>query len=193
MKKMAFGVFLVLAASYLCQQAQAQSLTWDIKFLQGAKWESVSIARAIRMENGEKFQIAIKPVSDSYCYVVLQDSAREMFVINDKPIKAGAEINLGPYEIVDPPGAETLYVIMSLAKQDKLESLINAYNANPGNSQNGENLRQEIARLQDVVSALGQPSSEFIPGGGTSRGSTQEYVTRFTEKNIYVSPIIIRH
>jgi hypothetical protein len=105
----------------------------------------------------------------------------------------GAETNLGPYELEDPPGTETFYVIMSLAKQERLESLIKTYDANPGNSQNRENLRQEIARLQDAVSALGQPASSFIQGGGTSRGSTQEYVTRFSEKNIYVSPIIIRH
>jgi len=193
MKKMVLSVFLALTAVCLCQQVQAQNLTWDIKFLQGEKWESVSIARTIRMETGEKFQIAIKPGSDCYCYMVLQDSSREMFVIHDEPLKAGVEKNFGPFEIVDPPGTETLYVIMSIEREQKLESLVKTYNDNPGIRQNGENLRQEIARLQDAVSALGQPTSSFIPGGGTSRGSTQEYVTRFTEKNKYVSPIIIRH
>jgi len=189
MRKIAVAFFAFAAVCL-----QAQNLSWDIKFLKGSKLESVSIARTIRMENEETFLIIIKPDSDCFCYVVLEDSSRELLVIHDKPLLKGAEINIGPYKIEDPPGTETFYVIIGLAKQERLESLIKAYNGNPGSKQNGENLRQEIARLQDAVSALGQPASAFIPGGGTSRGSgTQEYVTRFTEKNVYVTPIIIRH
>jgi hypothetical protein len=189
MKRITAGVFFIFVTVCL----QAQTLTWDIKFLQGRARESVPIARTIRMETGDNFLISIKPDSDCYCYVICYDSSREIFVLQNDFLKGGIEIYLTEIDITDPPGTETLYVIMSLAKQERLESLIKAYNGNPNSAQNGDNLRQEIARLQDAVSALGQPASSFIPGGGTSRGSTQEYVTRFTEKNIYVSPIIIRH
>jgi len=172
---------------------QAQTLSWDIKFLQGRKRVSVPISRPIKMETGDDFLISIKPDSDCYCYVICHDSARKIFVLENKFIKGGIETYLMPIDITDPQGTEILYVIMSLEREQKLESLIKTYNDNLSSIQHGENLRQEIARLQSVVSDLGQPASSFIPGGGTSRGSTQEYVTRFSEKNIYVNTIIIRH
>jgi len=184
---------VILAAVCFYQQAHAQSLTWDIKFLRGNERESVSILRTIRMENEETFLITIKPDSNCYCYVILEDTSRDISVIHDRPLSKGMEVNIGPYEILDPAGKDTFFVIMSLEREQRLEGLIKAYNDNPRIAQNSENLRKEIARLQDVVSALGQPVSSFIPGGGTSRGSTQEYVTRFEKKNMYVNPIIIQH
>jgi hypothetical protein len=61
MKKAVMGAVFIIAAVFVCQEAQAQALSWDLRFLQGQKRESVSISRAVRMETGEEFLIAIKP------------------------------------------------------------------------------------------------------------------------------------
>jgi hypothetical protein len=191
MKKLTMSVIFILAAVCICQQVQAQNFSWDIKFLQGKNRESVSIARTIRMETGESFLIAIKPDSNCYCYVVCYDSDRQVSVFRNEPITSGSEIYLGT-EITDPPGTETLYVIMSLERQTKLESLIQTYNSS-ASQQNANNLYREVVNLQNTASALGESAPSFIPSGGTTRGSSEEYTNRFSDKNLYVRPISIRH
>ena len=189
MKKI-FAALLFLAAG-LC--LEAQTLSWDIKFLKGRAWESVPISRAIRMETGEGFLINIMPDSDCFCYVVLYDSEREITVLHDKPVRGRDEITLGPFSLEHPPGTETLYVIMSMEKQARLEGLIQSVNSSPGSRQNADNLYREIAGLQNTASGLGEPASSFIASGGTSRGGSEEYITRFTDKSLYVRAITVRH
>ena len=172
---------------------QAQTFSWDIKLLRGSARESVQINRTIRMENGEEFQITIKPASDCFAYLVCYDSARQVIVLHNEQLKGSNEVSIGPFVLEAPPGTETFYVIVSVERQTRLESLIRSYNNNPGSVQNADNLRTEIADLQRKASELGEPASAFIPSGGTSRGSTEEYATRFSEKDMYVRPIAIRH
>jgi hypothetical protein len=189
MKKTFFGV--VLIATAVC--IQAQTLSWNIKFYKGKERETVSISRIISMKAGETFQIAIRPDADCYCYVVCYDSDRNIFVLKDLFLSGGSEITTDPIEITDPAGTETVYVIMSLKKQAQLESLIQTFNANPNSQQNANNLYREVVRLQNEATGLGEPANTFIASGGTTRGTTEEYATRFTHKDMYVRAIAIRH
>jgi len=187
-KKLALNV-LVFAAISL----QAQTLSWDIKFLRGRERESIPISQIIRMQTGEEFSINIIPASDCFLYVVCYDSSRQLIVFYYGQALGGSQIHLGPYRLVDPPGTETLYVIISLSKEEQLETLIQNHINNTDSRQHADSLRREVARLQNVSSELGEPASIFIPSGGTTRGFSQEYVTRFTGNNMYVRTIAIRH
>ena len=189
MKKVA--VFLIFFTTTIL--LQAQTISWDIKFLKGKERESVPINQIIKMETGQNFLIAITPASDCYCYVVCQDSERQIVVLHAAQLKGGNELPLGPYQIEDPPGTETLYVIISQTRQTKLEELIQAQKNNPGARQQANNLYREVVSLQNTASGLGEPASSFVPSGGTSRGNTQENATRFSGKNLYVRAITIRH
>jgi len=176
----------------------AQTLTWDIKFLKGTEKESVPISRQIKMETGEVFLITVMPEADCFCYVIFYDSERQISVIRNAPIQDGIEINIGPFQLEDPPGTETFYVIMSLARQKNLENLIQAFNGNPNSKQNANNLYGEVANLQKAASNLGEPASSFVASGGTTRGAPgenvqQAQVTRFSGKAMYVRAITIRH
>ena len=194
--KKTIAVFLFLLAG-ICLHApytlDAQTLTWDIKFTKRGTSESLQIGRTIQMKTGEEFSISITPASDCFGYIVSYDSNREVFVLLNEQLMSGNEKYLGSFEITDPPGTETLFVIISNKKQQKLEDLIKNFNDNPGSIRNSDNLREELAKLQEEVSGLGQPGIDFVPGGGTSRGSLQEYVTRFSNKETYVRPIRIQH
>ena len=189
MKKLAIVCLLVFTGVCL----RAQTLSWEIKLMRGRERESVQINRTIRMETGEVFQIAIKPASNCFAYVVCYDSENKIDILYNGQMTGTNEVYLGPFEITQPPGIETLYVIMSLGSQTRLESFIRNYANNPGLIQNDDNLRMEIAGLQKRASELGEPASVFISSGGTNRGTTEEYVTRFSDKDIYVRPIAIRH
>ncbi|MDR0312818.1 MAG: DUF4384 domain-containing protein [Treponema sp.] len=189
MKKIT-AIFFSLAAA---MNLYGQTLSWDIKFLQGSGQESVAISRTIRMDTGEAFLISITPALDCFCYVILYDSSREIFVLHDRPIRGGATIHLGPFFIEDPPGTETLYVIIGMERQTMLEALIQNF-SNNGSRQNANNLYREVVNLQATVSGLGEPVSSFILSAGTNRGdSPGEYATRFTGKDMYVRAITIRH
>lgn len=189
MKKLISGLFFLFVAMSL----QAQNLTWNIKFLQGKNRESVPVSRPVRMETGESFFITLNPTTDCFCYVVCYDAEKQIAVLKNERIKGGDEIFLDEIELTEPSGTETLYVIMSVERQAKLESLIQAFNNQPNSQQNKNNLYNEVINLQNTVSKLGEPASSFIASGGTSRGLTPEQVTQFSGKNIYVRPISIRH
>jgi len=194
MKKIA--VMFVFFTAGFC--LYAQTFTWDVKFLKGKEKESLPISRQIRMETGEVFLITVMPETDCFCYVVFYDSSREITVIRNAPLIGGIEIDIGSFQLEDPSGTETFYVIMSLERQKKLESLIQAFNGSPNSRQNANNLYNEVVNLQKAASNLGEPASSFIASGGTTRGGLadavqQAQVTRFSGKAVYVRAITIRH
>jgi len=193
MKKIT-AFLIVLFSAFL--RLHAQSLTWDIKFLKGNPQESVPISRQIRMETGETLLLTIKPETDCFCYIVFYDSERQISVLRNAPIQSGVEVRIGPFELEEPSGVETFYVIMSLERQSNLESLIQAFNVNSNSRQNANNLYNEVANLQKTASNLGEPASSFVASGGTTRGMTEETIqqaTRFSGKAMYVRAITIRH
>jgi len=188
----AAGICLFFAAGVL----QAQTLSWEVKFLRGSQQDSVPISRQIRMETGDVFQIAIKADADCFSYVVFYNSSREIRILRNAPLAGGTEINISPLVLEKPSGVETVYVIMSLERQANLESLIQAYNNNPNSQQHANNLYREIVSLQAAASELGEPASAFIASGGTTRGAaanSAQQGTRFTQKAMYVRAITIRH
>ena len=188
--KKAIALILFIACG-VCLYAQA--LSWDIKFLRGNIRESLPISRILQMATGEIFRISITPTSDCFSYIIIYDSERKVQVIHDQPLRRGIELNLGPFLLTAPSGTETIYVIMSLERETRLEQLIQNHKNNPDSRLHSDSLRREVVRLQSEVSRLGEPASTFIPGGGTTRSNTPEYITRFTGRNIYVRTITIRH
>jgi len=188
MRKIIAVCLFIFTVVYL----QAETLSWDIRFLRGRARESVPISQIIRMETGEEFSISITPASDCFAYILSYDSSRQIFVIHDGSTRGGQEIFF-EFILQEPSGTETLFVIMSRTRETELERLIQSNKSNPGSRQHSNNLYREISRLQNAASSLGEPPSVFIPTGGTTRSSAQQYSTRFTDKNLYVRPITIRH
>ncbi|GBU26808.1 hypothetical protein R84B8_00322 [Treponema sp. R8-4-B8] len=182
----------LLAAIWAFQASAQQNLVWDIQFLKGNKQEIIPYSQTITAESGQGLYVVIIPTSDCYCYVLSQNSERKMAVLHDQNVKGGDEINLNLLPEDSSPDTKTFYVIMSLARQTKLEELIKNYKSNPDSIRHINNLHGEIAKLQDTASGLGEPSSVIIASGGTTRGSSQEYATRFSTKNMYVRTITIR-
>ena len=145
------------------------------------------------MEEGMNFLLIITPASDCFCYAVVNDSERQIAVVYNGEIRSGDEMSLGPFMVAGEPGTDTLYIIMSLKRQERLDSLIQGFNENPGSTQLADNLRMEVFALQAAAAALGEPPHAFIAGGGTSRGGQEDFVNRYTDKEMYVRPILIRH
>ena len=170
---------------------QAQTLSWEIKFLKGKAEESVPVSQVIGMGTGEQFLITILSEANAFCYVVCYDSKREVVVLHNQPVTVRQELVLGPYATEDPPGTETMYVIMSMERLSNLEGLIQSFNANANSKQHANAVYREVVSLQNKASKLGEPASSYIPSGGTTRGL--KHATKFSGMNLYVRAIVVRH
>jgi hypothetical protein len=196
MKKMAFlclftGILLFHAQEIFPQQAQ--DLAWEIQIQTEGRGAAIPDSQAITVETGRDFCIFITPESDSFCYVLSQNSGRNFFVLYDQGVRGGNEIILEPLAADNSPGRKTLYVIISLERQTRLEGLINTYKSNPNSNRHANNMQGEIAGLQDRVSGLGEPASIIISTGGSTRGrgTAADSATRFSGRNMYVRAITI--
>jgi len=195
---MVFGVLVFVF--FWAQPVISQSLDWEIQFRNESTREYMPINEIIKMENYSGFSLAVKPDSDSYCYVIFYDSDRETHVLENQVLKGGIEKPLGPWWIEEPSGVQTMYVVMSRSRQTDLEGLMALRESNPDSRLHSNNLYREIVSLQNRVSSLGEPASAIVTGGGTTRGAdttrdagtnSQILATRFSGKEIYVRPIRI--
>jgi len=174
-------------------QAFAQrALTWDIQLLLGGEREALPKSQSITVDGEQNLFIIVIPASDCFCYIISQNAERKLFILHDQPIKGEGRIRVNPLQADKSPGVKTLYVIMSLDKQAKLEDAIKNFKGDSNSQRNVNNLQGEIAKLQDTASGLGEPASALITSGGTTRGSAQDLITRFSEKSLYVRTITIR-
>ena len=190
MKKIAVIIIFILAGVSL----QAQTLTWDIKLLNESKKETILIGnRPIITKNGEIISITITPAADCFAYIILYNTeAKYEFWPQNGAMEGGKEKTLR-ITIEDPPGTETLSVIISLKPQSDLERRIQAYNSDQ-NYENRRNLRNEISSLQLAAAGPGEPPSTLRASGGTTRGNPEVYdTTRFTDRDMYVRTINISH
>ena len=191
MKKLFLVCLFIGIGVFQAYAQKAQSLTWDIQLQKGREGAAIPKSQIITAENGQNISFFISPESDSFCYIISQNAERKLFVLHDQPVKSEMEIKIEPLKADNSPGAKTLYVIMSLERQTKLEDAIKNYKSDPGSQRFANSLQGEIAKLQDTASGLGEPASALITSGGTTRGS-EEFLTRFSEKNLYVRTLTIR-
>jgi hypothetical protein len=187
------GFLLCLFIGITVLQAQTQNmqdLTWDIQLLKGRELEPLPKTRSITVEKGQNLYIIISPASDCFCYIISQNSERKLFIQHDQPVKGKTKIRVNPLQADNSPGVKTLYVIMSLEKQTKLEDIIKDYKSDLNSQRYASNVHGEIAKLQDTMSDLRESAREIIVSVGTTRGD-EEYVTRFSGESIYVRTITI--
>jgi hypothetical protein len=189
MKKFAI-LFFLIAATYCLQ---AQTLNWDLIFEKGkpGNFESVSFKDGynLRMETGEYYKVTVTPDPPCYCYIFFRDAEEGITVLKEGFIKSVT--SLSAFQLTEPAGRETLYIIMSLERQTSIENMIRALTNNPNSERN---LYNEIISLQSKVSTLGEPVSAFITSAGTERGSdSPASVNRYSNNSVYVRAISIRH
>ena len=203
MRKMPLAYVAILFLSFLPSPLVSQSsksLDWQIQFRSVKIREPKPILKPINeeiaVENGSECWLVIKADADSYCYVVCYTSDKDLFVLHNQALRGGAEKTIRIGVVRDPPGIETIYMIMSLSRQTNLEKLIENFEKNKGSRQHFNNLYYEVVNMQNTVSGLGEPVGTIISSGGTTRstdGDDQNFATKFSGKEIYVRPITIRH
>jgi hypothetical protein len=187
--------FLLLAALAQPGFSQAGNFDWTLQFLKSPSGEAAPVDQVIRMRNGESFVINIDATANCYCYVICYDANRNIFVLANQGLRAQTKLSTDPVSVTDPTGTETIFVILSSARQTKLEGFIKSQHSNPKSRRETDQLYYEMVNLQKAASSLGEPAEVFIPSGGTTRGAldTSSGLTRFSGSNNYVRSIRILH
>jgi len=196
MKKTFLICFFIGIVVFQVQTQNTQELTWDLQILKGGEREPLPRSQSITVESGQNIYIVVSPFADCFCYIISQNLEKKLFILHDQPVKGEMKVRVNPLQADKSPGVKTLYVIMSLARQTKLEDFIRSYKGDLNSQQYANNVQGEVAKLQDTASGLGEPANALVTTGGTTRGEAEEgeraIATRFSGKNIYVRTVTIR-
>ena len=197
MKKTFLICFFIGIVVFQAQAQNTQDLTWDLQLLKGGQREPLPRSQSITVESGQEVFIVVSPSTDCFCYIISQNSERKLFILHDQPVRGERKVRVNPLQEDKSPGEKTLYVIMSLVRQTKLEDFIKSYKGDLNSQMYADNMQGELAKLQETASGLGEPARALVTTGGTTRGGEAEegervIATRFSGKNMYVRTVTIR-
>jgi hypothetical protein len=155
--------------------------------------QSLSFAQPVSMRNGEIFNLTISGKAPCYVYVIAQDSERNVAVLRSGKVRADEAVTIGPMQLTPPGGDETLYVVVSLSEQTKLQEAVDAYKKSE-NSRNSRNLLNSVMEIRRSISRLKENPEKPVYMGGAFRGTdTQPQGTEYSGLVLYVKTVIIKH
>jgi hypothetical protein len=196
MKKTFLICFFISIVIFQVQAQNTQDLTWDFQLLKGGEREPLPRSQSITVENGQDVYIVVSPSTDCFCYIISQNSEGKLFILYDQPVRGERKVRVNPLQEDKSPGEKTLYVIMSLVKQTKLEDFIKSYKGDLNSQMYANDVQREVSNLRDTASGLVEPPSVLVTTAGTTRGEAEEgeraIATRFSGKNMYVRTVTIR-
>ena len=193
---------------------QEMSFKWAI-ILANPKGErgTLSITKNTTVFSGDSLSIFIRPIERAYVYLYLVDSNDDLFLLFparisdfDKDYSFGKKYHIPEKEkwkITPPKGTETFFLLASVKRLEKLESLTKAYDSASGRA--GEAAKSkvidEITNIQvEVRKAMTDPVETPTPILGTmrTRGVKEEteissYAIEVSAKNIYSKTIKLEH
>jgi hypothetical protein len=191
MKPRNLAVLLVLFF-VLPLAAQERNLSWSMALINSSR-QGVSFTQPVSMRNGEIFSLNISGKAPCYVYVIAQDSKRKMSVLRAGRARAEEAITIGPMQLTPPGGDETLYVVVSLSEQTRLQEVVNAYKKSE-NSRNSRNLLNSIMEIRRSISRLRENPEKPVYMGGAFRGPDgQTQATEYSGLDVYVKTVIIKH
>jgi hypothetical protein len=167
--------------------------SWSMSLVMNNTEAPDSYSRPISMKNGDIFNILVKSDVSCYCYIVAQDSERNVLVLYSGRLNADDELNLGPIQITPPPGSELFFVVMGQGIQRELDNKISTFMKNQSQRAAGD-VMDEIFSLRRSVSALREnPEKPVLMGGAFRDVETSIPGITYSGAGIYVKSITIRH
>jgi len=190
---------------------QEMSFKWAI-ILANPKGErgTLSITKNTTVFSGDSLSIFIRPIERAYVYLYLVDSNDDLSLLFparisdfDKDYSLAEEYRIPELKLDYHKGTETFFLLASVKRLEKLESLTKAYDSASGRA--GEAAKSkvidEITNIQvEVRKAMTDPVETPTPILGTmrTRGVKEEteissYAIEVSAKNIYSKTIKLEH
>ena len=177
-------VFFVFGISGLSAQ---ENLTWSLALVKNG--QELCFSQPVTMTNQEKFNIKINTQQDCYAYILMENSQKQLFILNSRYMRANTNYDTGELRLLPPGGTETFFVVMSSVEQKALQEAINAYNKNKSESVAG-NLNNAIRDVRREASRFRENPAIPPSIGGTIRGKEG---IEYSGTPVYVKTIVINH
>ena len=208
-------VFLLIAGAGCSSEeenggGQEMSFKWAI-IIADNKGErgTMCITKNTTVFSGDLLSIFIQPIERAYVYLYLVDSNDDLFLLFparisdfDKDYSFGKKYHILEKEKLTPPkGTETFFLLASVKRLEKLESLTKAYNSAFSRLVQKAAQSKVIDEINDfkveVRKAMTDPVETSTPILGTmrTRGEEEEtdYAIEVSAKDIYSKTIRLEH
>ena len=174
-------------------QKENKSFSWTLGLQNAKTGELVPFSAPVSSWKGDQFRLVIEPSEDCYCYAIAESSeGDEVSVLYAGFLKAH-ETWYSPIMILeDPPGAESLFIVVSYGEQEILSQRIAALRPDSISSQRA--LMSEISRIRGELSGFREVPEKPVMMGGASRGSPEKgQGVEYSGLGAYVKTISIEH
>ncbi|MDR1902217.1 MAG: hypothetical protein LBQ88_08075 [Treponema sp.] len=218
MKKIFFVSVLCLAVMINLGAQNSDAFTWELRIEKKASGTPLDFNQTIEkladvippdappdvvnhsLAKDDDLAIRVKPLANSYCYIIQYGPDRKVTLYHDVQLNAGIEKVFNPV-LTGGPGIDTFYIIMSAKREAKLENVINTYKRSPNVRQANSNVYYEALAIQKADEPLGEPPQRFTISGGTARGtltnvpadSPPSGTARYSGRNRYVRIVSVKH
>ena len=155
--------------------------------------DMVPFSAPVQSKAGAKFRLVINPQSPCYCYVVVQSSDNgDVAVLYAGALAKGAW-DSPVMKFTDPPGSESLFIVVSRGEQKDLAQRITAIKNNSG-SVHKRALMNEIFQIRSDASKFKETPEKPVLMGGATRGDPDKSMgVEYAGLETYVKTISIEH
>ena len=191
MKKFIPLFFCLITVSIFAQQRNP--VKWTLALQELKSGDLISFSSPVRSNTGAEFRLVINPDAACYCYVVVQSSNDGDVTVLYAGSIAKREWLSPPLKLTDPPGSESLFIIVSREEQKNLAQRISALKDNSGSMQKRA-LMNEIFRLRSDVSQFKETPEKPVLMGGATRGDPDKSKgVEYSGLETYVKTLSIEH
>lgn len=186
-------VFLCLFTGFASGQ-QNRTVTWSLALQNYRTGEMVSFGSPVQSWTGEQYRLVITPAAACYCYIIYESpDGTEAAVLYSGPLKQGDTWYSAVFELSQPSGSESLYIITSRDEQKTLAQRITAFASGSGAAQRRA-LMNEVFRIRSNSSRFREAPEKPVLMGGASRGSPEKnYGVEYSGSEVYVKTISLEH
>ena len=194
----------ILTESFLHAQS-SPDFSFKLAFLKHDKsvYTSQDINRPVKMQNGNKFKLFIESEKEASIYIINENPDGRVSVILRSTLLPKCSLFIPSkdksFSIKPPEGIDKIFIIASAFPQKNLEKLLDELKNKKGElNRESQAVCDEIRRIKQEISGMGNDPVKPAPIGGTERGTSctdmeNLTVNQYYGRNIYVKTIRISH
>jgi hypothetical protein len=200
-KSVCFSILFLFC--FLSVSAQDdKNISWQFALYnsEGSVIGSASPSEPLTVSDGSQFRLGLSCKTDAFCYIADEQPDGTVNVIFNGIVKNSASLNLPGensfFTLQPPDGTERFHVIVSSARQKKLEKLFASSDKGSCTTTVSREIIDEIGRLRLTLAPYTEEPVKPAVMGATSRGFTpgsDSVVTAFSGASVYVETVRIRH
>jgi len=170
------------------------NFSWSMGLQNVRSGEMVPFSAPVAASTGEQFRLVISSEAECFAYVIYESpDGNDVLVLHSGAMQKGEIWRSGVFQLTEPKGSESLFVLVSRNEQRTLAQRISAMGNNPTASQRRA-VMNEVFRIRSDVSKTREAPEKPVLMGGAARGQEdRNQGVEFSGSAAYVKTISIEH